>query len=513
MDAPLFASATLPQESHHSSHRRHRDVASQSPSPNATGTNMENNTIERDSAGAQEPPQRRTGTREVASDLGGSQDSYNSTNLAQQAASSYNSQSAAEGHDAISKPPTSSSDGPSSQGTNQEGQISQLSQLSHLAAAQQPMVENPASQPDPVTTSTAGHKRTADGQVKPSSPPSPNGPRNRGHSRNTSAVSNISTSTTGRIGEVNNDSRPPNVDTNLSAQLSSELRTRLSYAMVKVNNGWQSNTIEEVESLASQTGSPTSSTSTLQGRRNFAASPRAAMIAIQGQTRSPKPQAIVGDFDLFSRSEPSSRTYESFWRDHSTSAPSHRPYVTSPPTTKGSLGPPADIRPTTSPRRSHTPKFSKPPAIPSHSSDPTPRTPTQTNLREKRIQTPSQKTIQEQDAIETLLFMSSPGNSGNMGHGPFGAPRPLPQLGSPQRSPLRAEFRIQDRRGTQGRRVEFEKLVTGDPSSEAKRSSRSSILDETREDTIDRLLDRMSDVSSDEDEVVLTYEPRVAGRV
>jgi hypothetical protein len=140
------------------------------------------------------------------------------------------------------------------------------------------------------------------------------------------------------------------------------------------------------------------------------------------------------------------------------------------------------------------------------------------------VQTPSQKTIQEQDAIETLLFMSSPGNSGNMGHGPFGAlPRTNPLLGSPQRSPLRAEFRVQDRRGgVQGRRVEFEKYVSGggvETAVEAKQHARASStsgtgLDEAREGVIDRLLDRMSDVSSDEDvEVPLSYEPRVVGRV
>ena len=49
------------------------------------------------------------------------------------------------------------------------------------------------------------------------------------------------------------------------AQLSSELRTRLSYAMVKVKNGWQSKTIDEVESLASRKGSPASSTSSKTG--------------------------------------------------------------------------------------------------------------------------------------------------------------------------------------------------------------------------------------------------------
>lgn len=42
---------------------------------------------------------------------------------------------------------------------------------------------------------------------------------------------------------------------------SKNLRTKLSYAMVKVQNGWQSNTLEEVESLASSPRSTIPSTS------------------------------------------------------------------------------------------------------------------------------------------------------------------------------------------------------------------------------------------------------------
>ena len=254
------------------------------------------------------------------------------------------------------------------------------------------------------------------------------------------------------------------------------------------------------------------------------------MIAMQRQTNHPISHPLGGDFDLFSRTESASRTYESFWRDHPTTGSSHRPHATSPPPPKASLAPSADIRPSTSSRRSHTPKFSKPPSIPTHRSDPTPRTPTQPDSRDRRVQTPSQKTIQEQDAIETLLFMSSPGNSGTMGHagGPFGAPRPNPLLDSPHRSPLRAEFRVQDRRGAlgPGRRVEFDKYVAGAGASEAGAEAKHLVrapppppssgasLDETTEGVIDRLLDRMSDASSDEDvEVPLSYEPRVAGRV
>lgn len=424
--------------------------------------------------------------------------------------SSNNSQSTVDGHETVSTPPTSTSDGISSQNTNLERQHSQLSQLSHLAAAQEPL--GSPSRPSISVPSTAGQKRTANGEVKSASSISPERPQARGHSRNTSAVSNAS-SAASRIGE-----------------LSSELRTRLSYAMVKVNNGWQSHSIDEVESLASQAGSPTSSTSTLHGRRNPITSPRTAMLAnIQGHSSniSSVTQPPAGDFDLYGRHDQPSRTYESFWRDHSTSSyPTHRHHshqlANSPPMSKG-LAPPADIRPAPSSRRSDTQKFSKPPRMPSHGSNSPhngPRTPRRADFRDTpAIQTSAQKTLQEQDAIETLLFMSSPGNSGNMAHA-FPPPR---TQASPQQSPLRAEFNIQAK-VAHGRRVEFDTGATSGSaeSSEAGPEYRTQIRGKgavqsrARGAAIDRILDEMADSSSDEEDVLITYSSprRVAtGRV
>jgi hypothetical protein len=532
MDPHELAIAALNEVAHPSSHRRDKSAgkfASPRSSPNATGIDMTNNAIVDNIAGAQEPSQQLPGTNRTMSQVERGQGYQHAATPGVQSTSSNNSQSMTDGNEGVSTPPTSTSDGFSSQSTNQEVQMSQLSQLSQLAAAQQPLTSNvPATRPNLAVATTAGQKRTADGQVKGGVLKSPTSPQVRGHSRNTSTVSNVS-ATSSRIGEVGNSkvSKEPGTD---AAQLSSELRTRLSYAMVKVNNGWQSNSIDEVESLASQAGSPTSSTSTLQGRRNLLTSPRTAIANIQGQSSSMSnsvTQAPTGDFDLYSRTEQPSRTYESFWRDHSTSVPSHRQaYRTSPPQHSKSLAPPADIRPTPTSRRSHTPKFSKPPAIPGQNSTlggsftSTPRTPTMNHrpaLQDSTmgIQTPTQKTIQEQDAIETLLFMSSPGNSGNMGHG-F---QNRGQQGSPQQSPLRAEFNVQGQvqetpRGAQGRRVGFEKVTlsgsTG--SSEAggagKRKSRS--------EAIDKFLDEFNDSSSDEGELVINYSsPRrvAAGRV
>ena len=464
------------------------------------------------------------GSGQMSSSDGESQENPSNATLGLQLTSTDNSQSTLNGHD-VPTPPTSASDGFSSQSTNPEGQLSQLSQLSQLAAA---AANTSSARPNLSIAPPSGIKRTADGQVKPTaftSPTSPHGSKVRSHSRNTSAVSAASTASS-NIGQVNKATPSAKRLTDI-VQLSSELRTRLSYAMVKVNNGWQSNSIDEVESLASQAGSPTSSTSTVHGRRNLITSPRTNIATLQGQSSFPINSIVpapIQDFDLYSRNDPPSRTYESFWRDHSTSNPLPAQRSSHALSHKLSLQPPADIRPTPSTRRSHTPKFSKPPAIPGQGSNSSlntsmPRTPNgrAEYTETKGIQTPTQKTIQEQDAMEALLFMSSPGNSGNMGHA---FPPPARSQMSPQQSPLRTEFNVQPslNRGAQARRVEFEKapLSTSTGSSEAGEYQRKTKAGSTRSHAIDRLLDEMVDSSSDEEEVVLNYSsPRrvTAGRV
>lgn len=115
--------------------------------------------------------------------------------------SSLNSQSL-DLQDGISTSPTS--EGFSSQSTNPDGPLSQLSQL---AAAQAPLSMS-AGEPsggggEPltvVTGSTAGQKRTADGQVK--TPISPIRHPAGGHSRNASSVSNVSSAASSRLGDV-----------------------------------------------------------------------------------------------------------------------------------------------------------------------------------------------------------------------------------------------------------------------------------------------------------------------
>ncbi|KAF4636883.1 hypothetical protein G7Y89_g1213 [Cudoniella acicularis] len=528
MEPHALAIAALDQATKSSSASRNHADKLMAWTPNATGVDMATdaiNTIVPTIPHAQEPSHALLRTAAAAAAYEDEEElGLGDQNNAAMPENASDSQSTTDSHD-VATPPTSASEGFSSQSTNQDGPMSQLSQLSQLAAAQQPLTNTSAARPTLSIASTAGQKRTADGQVKSGVSGSPQSPRARGHSRNTSTVSNVSAASS-RIGEVRcviNDRRLPTD----AYQISSELRARLSYAMVKVNNGWQSNSIDEVESLASQAGSPTSSTSTLHGRRSLITSPRTAIANLQGQTSGPSQSPA--DFDLYSANGQPSRTYESFWRDHSATNPAHRypshPSASSPPPSK-SLAPPADIRPTPTSRRSGTPKFSKPPTIPGQHSNSSlrssaPRTPNRNDYRDNTIiQTPTQKTIQEQDAIETLLFMSSPGNSGNMGPN-----FPGRSQASPQQSPLRAEFSMQGR-ANHGKKVGFDvpPVTRGSTESseaggaEYRRShmSGSTGVTSSREAAIDRMLEEIGDSSSDEEELVLKYSsPRrsvAAGR-
>lgn len=186
-----------------------------------------------------------------------------------------------------------------------------------------------------------------------------------------------------------------------SIQLSNELRTRLSYAMVKVNNGWQSNSLEEVENMASQAASPVSSTSTVHRRQGSSASPRMPM-SKPPSSSAPLPQTS-GIQRRKSHTPPNSG-----W-------------------SKPSLAPPAPIQPSTlsaphtNPRRNSHPH--RTPGMLSHSHSASPHTPGQPSTLhhgprsrvagDPVLMSPHQN-VREQDAIETLLFMSSPGNSANL---------------------------------------------------------------------------------------------------
>ena len=306
-----------------------------------------------------------------------------------------------------SPPPASdtSGSGPGA-GAGPSSQESQLMQLSEIAAAQ-----------DKMWIDTSSRKRMADGEVKTrTASQSPV----KGHSRNMSTMSKASTSGS-YIGEVSPHVAFPRLPTNTVSQLSAELRTRLSYAMVKVNNGWQGHSLEEVESLASRAASPTSSTSTVHRRQGSSASPRLPMSAPASQVTAPHDPYIP--------------------RRKSNSPPritSNKPVLAPPAAIRPSLAMPA---PRSNPRRNSNPHYT--PTLLSHSHSASPHTPAQLPNSQPELRSlpgrdpilfsPHQN-MREQDAIESLLFMSSPGNSANLKHtfSPHGSPGP--QLSAAGRS-------------------------------------------------------------------------------
>lgn len=277
-----------------------------------------------------------------------------------------------------------------------------LAHFSHIAAQQEKIGEGAQSR-----------KRMADGNVKHSSISPVRMPAHghghghgHGHSRNTSTVS-MASNASSRVGEV-----------------TAELKAKLSYAMLKVNNGWQSHSIDEVESLASQ-ASPTSSTSTIHGRHGASASPR--MQFAGGRQSSNAVKSPIGP------APPHGRTHDTFWGGNANTRP--HPSSASPPQVP-TLAPPASIQPrqpgSINSRRNSNPRYT--PTYLSHSQA-SPHTPAQPSSQQstpgtRYIGTPHvdpilfsppsssarEPSIKEREAMETLVFMSSPGNSANMKH-------------------------------------------------------------------------------------------------
>lgn len=223
-------------------------------------------------------------------------------------------------------------------------------------------------------------------------------------------------------------------------QLSAELKTRLSYAMVKVNNGWQSHTIDQVETLASQAGSPTSSNSTIHLRQGASASPQMSTSSYRGSNNATPATGLQHQFTP--RLGELSTTA---WRDPTRNVTQNSGLSSSAATNQApSLAPPISIEPSQNvgnPRRNanprHTPSLAphsllgSPNTAPHTPGQPSPylgsehqRTPAVDPMLFSPHQTPQQN-VREQDAMEALLFMSSPGNSANLKHNFPSSSQPL----------------------------------------------------------------------------------------
>lgn len=262
---------------------------------------------------------------------------------------------------------------------------------------------SPMSVTSPVSTN--GAKRTASGHVKnaPSLPSTPvvtmsNGGRARAES----------TSSTGsRAGE-----------------LAQTLKTRLGYAMAKVQNGWENKTIAEVEQLAAHKMSPNRHS---MSHVDYSPRPISAGLSNGAARLSMYEMQSHGGLDG-TTSPPSKRrsgTYSSF--------------MTSPRQPLSGFGaanlqPPADIRPTTTSRQYYSAAPSSQTSNYSTAMSP-PRTPINGHSRRPpTLRTDTQTAEAERDALQALFQLGSPHAS------QVSRQANASQASSTQASPLRTEY-------------------------------------------------------------------------
>ncbi|TKA82040.1 hypothetical protein B0A49_00178 [Cryomyces minteri] len=288
-------------------------------------------------------------------------------------------------------------------------------------------------------TSLAGTKRSANGHVKPveiSIPNSPVAAARPGRSRAESLSSSGS-----RAGEA-----------------AHQLKARLAYAMVKVQNGWENRSLKELENYASRKALPGASNATINGSAHRPPSPTSTV------GRTPLYRGLSDDSDQYatsshdqmsptgtsrtnanahdsSMSPPSKRrsgTYASFWASQDSNAASRLLKLQSATTAAPippSLAPAANIIPSRGSRRSistHTPPMLSSIKATAAASSHLPFAAPQTPGRPSILRGPTATAQAEQDAVESLLFMSSPKNSGHFPH--------TSQTSTALPSPLRTDF-------------------------------------------------------------------------
>ncbi|EKG14276.1 Mediator complex subunit Med21 [Macrophomina phaseolina MS6] len=280
-------------------------------------------------------------------------------------------------------------------------------------------------------TISYGTKRTASGAVKlPSSSASSRSSVlfSNERSRNTSASSNPS-----RIG-----------------QLSADLKTRLSYAMMKVQHGWEQKSLDELETAAaSQRTSPATQTPTSVKFRNATDSPHAGT---REPARHPDLWAIEWVnpcLSITGRSDLTISLLDAGPGDFDAVDDDARPSTASTYSSSASSAPTLAAVLDVSPKRHRRSISSRPPPMLGsqanvNMSKPftnvgTPSTPTPGKPQRPVgiLRMPSQQA--EMDAVDSLLFMSSPNNSAHLAHTGASA------NSTAHPSPLRTEFPVAKR--------------------------------------------------------------------
>ncbi len=289
--------------------------------------------------------------------------------------------------------------------------------------------------------------------------------------------------------------------------------------MVKVQHGWQSHNINDLEHLTSSQGSPIPAGSDQRrppaypiangssadyprfmqpSARSFAmpeydsgSPPKTIMSPMNGDAQKRLADHQLSSFEV-------APSYESFWREHEESGGHRTTHAGNPPIGGPSLAPPVDILPR-NPRRLVS-LATQPPALRTNGLRNSkgyinPRTPSP--KKPSTMRTPSQQAAVEKDAVETLLFMSSPGNSDYRPHT------------APSGTPLRSEFTSHASQAShtsavvgneaQAQGVQPDGTLLASQQSQSKVRERKPLSDAD----INKMLDRMPDTSSSDDDDAL----------
>ena len=205
--------------------------------------------------------------------------------------------------------------------------------------------------------------------------------------------------------------------------MSSQLKTRLTYALLKVQNNWTSESLDQVEARVSQGQHPTSPRIAIKREHSFGDDAGFDHVLRHHRTNSEPSSAHQL---AQSAGGAGGRTYESFWREHehnpitkkilqakaaSQSTHKHAMVSAARPSSRSGLQPPAQIIPDRDRRTFYNPVRQPPGLYQSYSNQsnvsgisPGPNTPPSAS-------TPDTQRTMEQDAVESLMCLSSPGHS------------------------------------------------------------------------------------------------------
>ncbi|KAI5814273.1 hypothetical protein BZA77DRAFT_319453 [Pyronema omphalodes] len=264
-----------------------------------------------------------------------------------------------------------------------------------------------------VGLATAGTKRTASGTMKSmytenGSPVTPASPSTPGCLRSQSAV----------------DTSPRNV-----AQLSSQLRTRLTYALLKIQNNWTSESLDQIEARVSQGQISTSPRVRIKRENSIGGDDHGYDQSVRHhhhRTNS-DPSSAYPLSQNHPSGIPGNRTYESFWREHghnpitktllqaksiTPSNTARYPTATSAHQSRSGLQPPAQIIPDRDRRSYGYSPHRQPPCL-HHSISNQSQVSTGSSIipATPPLTTQDAQRTMEQDAVESLMFLSSPGHS------------------------------------------------------------------------------------------------------